>query len=190
VGAAGEEEGMGIAAEEIKAIVGPEMLQRLTEHFMHGRLSLGDLGHFAPAELDNLHRVGQMFITRGQYDDAADVLRMLVFLNQSRADYWTSLGVALQMKRDFIMALAAYTTAQSIAPQLLAPRVYGAECNLQLQRPLVAKELLAVALKLPARTKEERELLDRAKRLRTQANSMKSGEHDLESTKTTKAKKA
>lgn len=158
--------------EEMKGQIGEALFEELLGHFVKGNVHLGELGQFPDAEIENLHRVGQFFITTKEYAQAAAVLRMVVTLDPEKPTYWLSLGIAYHNLGDLPLALGAYFLAAKLDDDPFDALVLGAECNALLRRPLDALAMLDLLDEGRATTPERRDMLLRARRIHDMAAAM------------------
>lgn len=164
---------------QMRTTLGPDIFDRLVDQFTRGNLTLAELGQYPLSELDNVHRAGKKLISQKRYQEAADVLHMLVTLHSVEAEYWLSYGIALQNLGEHETALLAYTVVQERLPARMQPYIYAAECELMLQRPQFALRALEPVFHLETTTPHEVASLKRAQRIKAIAEGMKSGAEDL-----------
>ncbi len=94
----------------------PDSLALLTDALARGRLTLAEIGGFAPAELCALYALGTERLEAGHLDEAADILAGITTLFPYDARFWRALGITLHHKLALAQARAAYDAALLLEP--------------------------------------------------------------------------
>lgn len=165
----------------VKEEIGEELFAKLFSLYKSGHISMAELMRIPEEELDNLHQLGRQAIVRKNFSQAEKILKMLVQAYPYKGAYWVTYGICLQNLNNFVMARSAYTVALEFDNSLIEAYVYAAECDLRMQTPLYALEILKPVFHLKVKTPKEIELVQRAARLKAVAEKMESGIDDKDS---------
>lgn len=170
--------------ERVKKAIGEERFADLVKYFSTGHLCLADLARIPQNELDNLHQLACQHLLRQDLGKAEQVMRMLVNLHPYSAEYWGTYGMAFQHQGKWLQARVAYAAAAEIDKHKADWLVYGAECELMLQHPQFALDLVKQVFHLKGGSAPSAvELFKRAQRIKVIAEQMEPGPGDLASVK-------
>ncbi len=164
--------------QEMKEELGDDIFDKLLDLFKKGQVSVAEVMQIPHEELDNLHQYARLAIVRKDYDKAERVLAMLTSVDPYTADYWLTYGIVLQVKENWEMARFAFTTALNHNSKIIEAYVRAAECDIHMKTPSYALEILKAAFLIPAKSSQDIELLNRAKKLQLVAEHMEPGEFD------------
>ncbi|MBN1960023.1 MAG: hypothetical protein JW841_03690 [Deltaproteobacteria bacterium] len=168
----------------IKKTINEEVFTKLCEHFKNGHLCLSDIAQIPMSELENIHQLARRYLLHQEYVRAAKIMKMLVHLYPYSSDFWGTYGIVLQRQEDYLKARMAYFAANEFDKKRPEWMVYAAECELMLQNPQFALDLIKPVFHLQiANANKSREMLKRAQRIKIIAENMESGPDDLDAIK-------
>ena len=81
-----------------------------------------------------------------RYEEAGNILLVLIFLNPKVSAFWVGLGFSEEMKEVYQSALLSYLMALEVNPEDLKPALYAASMHLRLKEKEKAKFLLDQAI--------------------------------------------
>jgi len=175
----------------VKKVIGDKMWKQLAQYFASGHLCLADIAKISMRELENLHRLGCQHLVRKDYVRAVRVFESLVRVYPHSPDFWGSYGIALHRQEKYEKARIAYAVANELDSQKMEWYVYSAECELMLENPKFALELVKPVFHMKnAEGAKGVEMFKRAKRIKAIAENMESGPADLPATRARQKKDA
>ncbi len=165
--------------QQVKEALGSELFEELLRHFKTGYLCLADIAQIPMSELENLTRLARQHLLRKDYDKAVKLMDMVVHLYPHSHEFWGTYGICLQHHGKYLKARTAYSVAMRLEYTALEWVVYSAECELMLQNPKFALELVKPIFHQKSMGPKGAELLKRAQRIKSIADNMESGPNDL-----------
>ena len=169
------------AVQKVKEVMGDKLFEEIRDYFVKGHLGLAELMQIPHNELENLHQLGRLHISKEEYTTAEKILKMLVHLHPNSASFWGTYGMALYHQENWPFARIAYATAQELDLSNMEYIVRGAECELMMNNPKYALDTIKPAfhMKAPDGNKGV-ELLKMAQRIKMLAENMEPGQDDMD----------
>jgi tetratricopeptide (TPR) repeat protein len=166
--------------EAVEEAIGKERFAELLKYFGTGHLCLADLARIPQNEIENLHHLACQHLLRKDYVQAEKVIRMVVNLYPSSAEFWGTYGMVFQYQGKWLQARIGYAAAAEIDKQKPDWLVHGAECELMLQHPQFALDLVKQVFHLKSsKAPSAVEMFKRAQRIKVIAEQMEPGPGDL-----------
>ncbi len=118
------------------------------------------------ASVEQFYGYAQELLLEGRFEDAGAVLFILTLLCPDRPSVWISYGMSKHHREEYDMALSAYEHASILAPDLVAPYLFAAQCAVRLQKKGVALMYLKQMEELGKPRAEDKDTLELAKHLK------------------------
>jgi tetratricopeptide (TPR) repeat protein len=118
------------------------------------------------ASIEQFYDYAEDLLLEERFEDAAAVLFVLTLLCPDRPSVWISYGINKHHSEEYEMALSAYEHASILAPELVEPYVYAAQCAVRLEKKEVALKYLKQMEEFSKPFEKDKEILDLAKRLK------------------------
>ena len=154
----------------VKKTIGEDRFDKLINQLKNEHTCLAHAANIPLTELENLHRLGQKYLLRHEYEQAERLMNMLVHLYPYAAVFWGTYGAVLQCQKHYSQARSAYAVASELDSQCPDWYVYAAECELMMQQPKFALDLIRPVFHMSFLSSGQRvEVLRRAQRIKTLA---------------------
>lgn len=120
-----------------------EQMKKIAEGLLSGE-TVSMMRGISAKELEAVYSVGFNFYQSGKLDEADKVFRFLVMFDHTNHKYWVGLGAVAQCRKDYPLAITAYTYAFVLDSSDPKPQYYVAQCYLAIDDREHAKTSLDI----------------------------------------------
>ena len=106
-----------------------ETIENAAKAFMEGA-TIKELRGLTNDEMEAVYSLAFNFYRTGKFDDAEKLFNFLALFDHLNAKYWFGVGAVRQAKKNFAMAIQAYTYAAFLDIHDPKPQYHAAECYL------------------------------------------------------------
>jgi type III secretion system low calcium response chaperone LcrH/SycD len=117
------------------------------------------------SQIESLYALGFELYGAGEFEKAADLLRLLCLCDPEKSRNWIALGGANQKRKEHRSAIAAFVMASFQEPLSPEPRLYAAHSFIDLMDLSAALEATKQALALCHKRDDKKEVESRAESL-------------------------
>lgn len=112
-------------------------------------------------EPDAIYAIAYEFYSHGHYKEASSLFSHLVIQETKNVSYWMGLGASLQMQKEYLKALDAYTAAAilEVEERDPLPHFYAAQCLIVLKDVKSALQALESASTIASKDSKYEQLL-------------------------------
>jgi tetratricopeptide (TPR) repeat protein len=139
--------------------------RKLAERVIAGE-SLQQVLEIPEATAEQFYDYAQELLTAGRYEDSAAVLFVISMICPERPGVWLSYGICQHHLKNFATAKKVYEHTSTLDPELIQPYVFAAQCAIGLNDKEAAINFLNQMDAHGKPTKEEKEIVALAKRLK------------------------
>lgn len=110
--------------------------------------TIQERAQISDSALQLVEEIAKKKFSEGEYAASKALFLFLTVLNSKRFDYWQSLGMTELELKEYENAIVAFENGWLIRQDVIANRLFLAECYIQLQEPQKASEFVVEAKRL------------------------------------------
>lgn len=161
----GEEQEIRKAVDEMGQEIKPGLMEKVGEMvktlFDTGRMPLEAMG-FNNEKLDIVYGQAYRLYNSGNYNEAANLFRLLMVLDPTEVKYGLGLGACFHMLKEYENAVKTYVTVGIMDSTSPLPYFHASDCYIQMRDKASAILCLDMAVKRAGNKPEYQVLKDRA----------------------------
>lgn len=124
-------------------------------------IPIKDVYSIPDENLEGLYSAARNLYENARYDEAKELFRLLVMIDQYEKKYVFALAATLQMQHEYFQAATTYTIAATLVSRNPTPHFHAAECYLALNEPASACVSLGLCIRAAGKQPEFQELKER-----------------------------